>query len=226
MAQKMAAKRRKRSFWKSKEAKRAYWVLGIPVMLLVGWYSYTLVFEFNKQAMTRMEAGLKQGIKNLAERARIEGFRTDDFNACQNIVDEYTTPRGWFYSEAAVHQLVGLPADATEDQLTERCVLYAKSVADMEKMSHHKRHVFVCGEAYFDVGGDGKYGIRADPQGRGALQNLDTPTEEVMPIPKGKSAVLRTWQIYNFGDGCIIVGLSKTATFRMSGAVDYEKEKK
>lgn len=213
------------SFWRSKEAKRAYWVFGIPVILVLGWYSYTLVFEFNKPAMTRMEADLKQSIKNLAERARLEGFRTDDVNRCQNIVEDYTTPRGWFYSKAAVHQLIGLPANATQDQMNERCIQYAKAVTEMLKMSHHKRHVFVCGDSYFDVGGDGKYGISADPRGRGALQNLDQPTKELVSIPKGRSAILRNWQIHNFGDGCIIVGLSKAATFRMSGEVDYKNEK-
>ena len=221
----MARKQKKKaSFWRSKEAKRAYWVFGIPCVLLIAWYAYTVAFELNKPAMSRMEADLKAGIANLAERALREGFRTENVDACRNMVDEYTTPKGWFYSPAELFQLVGLSRDATVDEMNERCIFFAKVVAEMQKMSRHDRHVFVCGESIFDVGQEGKYYIKADPQGRGAIRKFDENAEQLLTIPKNQTAIVKNWQIYNVGDGCIIVGLSKAGVFRMLGHVDYEKK--
>ncbi len=217
--------KKKTSFWRSKEAKRAYWVLGVPFFLLFAWYAYTVAFEFNKPAMTRMEADLKAGITNLAERALREGFRAKDVDLCRNMVEEYTTPKGWFYSDAALFQLVGLSRDATVDQMNERCIFFAKAVADMQQMSRHDRHVFVCGESIFDVGNRGKFYIKADAKGRGVIRKFTEGQGEVlMPVSRNQITVLQNWQIYNVGDGCIIIGLSKAGVFRMSGQVDYEEK--
>ena len=221
----MAKKSKKKtSFWRSKEAKRTYWVFGIPSILLLGWYAYTVTFEFNKPAMSRMEANLKAGIADLADRAMREGFKTEDVMDCRNMFDEYTTPKGWFYSDAEMFQLVGLSKEATVEQMNERCVFFAKVVAEMQQMSLHDRHVFVCGDSIFDVGNRGKFYLKADPQGRGALRKLDLNRgEELVHIPKGQTAVLQNCSSTTWGDGCLILGLSKTGVFRMSGHVDYEK---
>jgi hypothetical protein len=212
----------KTTFWRSKEAKRVYWLFGIPVVGILVWYSYTVVFELNKPAMSKMESEMKENMSALAERAMKEGFRPEDVDNCQNMIKEYTTPKGWNYSGAEMHQLVGLKRNATKKEMDERCVYYAKAVAKMEKMSHHTRHVFVCGKSILDIGGNGRYYIKPDPKGRGAVQNFDPNRDKLMKIRKESSTVLQYWQIHNVGDGCIIVGLSKSATFRMSGKVKRE----
>ena len=212
----------KTTFLRSKEAKRVYWLFGIPIVGILIWYSYTVVFELNKPAMTKMESEMKQNIANLTERAIKEGFRAEDVDNCQNMIKEYTTPKGWNYSGAEMHQLVGLKANATKEEMDERCVYYAKAVAKMEKMSHHTRHVFVCGKSILDVGGNGRFFIKPDPKGRGLMQNFAKNRDKLIKIRKGASTVLDYWQIHNVGDGCIIVGLSKSTTFRMSGTVKRE----
>lgn len=216
---KKTAKKKSPSFWKSKEAKRLYWVFGIPAAILVGWYAYTLAFHFDQTGMEKMEAGLKKGIANLADRALKEGFSAEEVDKCQNMMKEYTTPKGWFYSDADIYELVGLPRDASQEQMNERCIYYAKAVASMENLAHHTRHAFVCGTSLLDVWGDSRYYLKPDPEGRGAIQNLDPRGERLIEIPRGASTIVSTWQIYNVGDGCIIVGLSKTSTFRMSGKI-------
>lgn len=169
--------------------------------------------------MTRMEAGIKLGIANLAERALKEGFQAEEVDKCQNMMKEYTTPKGWFYSDADIYQLVGLPRSASQQQMNERCIYYAKAVANMEKLAHHGRHAFVCGTSLLDVGNDGRYYLKPDPQGRGAIQNLDPHGDRLVEIPPGTSTIISFWQIYNVGDGCIIIGLSKASAFRMSGKI-------
>ena len=222
MAKKAAKAKADTTFLRSKEAKRVYLLFGIPVLALLVWYFYTVVFELNKPAMSQMEAEMKKNIAELAERAIKEGFRPEDVDNCQNMLKEYTTPRGWNYSGAEIYELVGLKKNATKEQMDERCIYYAKAVAKMEKMSHHTRHVFVCGKSILDVGGKGRFYIKADPKGSGVVQNFDPKRDKHLKIRKGASTILNFWQIHNVGDGCIIVGLSKSGTFRMSGTVVRE----
>jgi hypothetical protein len=215
--------KKKGSVWRSKDAKRAYLVFGIPVFLLLSWYTYTVVFELNKPEMKKFESELAGTIKDIATRAINEGFRVESVDVCQNMIAEYTTPRGWHYTDEALHTLVGLPASATKEALGERCVDYAKAVAEMQKMSHHTRHVIVCGESIFEADSGGKYYIKSDPDGRGAVENMSSGRDELIEIARGESAVFRRWQLYNFDANCIIVGLSKSGVFRMSGKVRYKR---
>lgn len=196
-----------------------YGALGAPAAALLVWYAYTVAYELNKPTMSAFEADLKARIAALTERAQREGFKAEDVDRCQNMIAEYTTPKGWFYSDADLYQLVGLPRTATREQMNERCIFYAKAVATMEQVARHVRHAFVCDDALLDLGGNGRYYIKADPTGRGAISILDSGGERRTAIPKNASTVLNAWQVYNVGDGCIIVGLSKTNTFRMSGKI-------
>lgn len=212
--------RQRRSFWRSKEAKRLYWVAGIPAVLLLGWYGYFLAYEFHRPVMSRPEAVLTKGY--VGARANLpaqEEYRPEEVDRCKNMIQEYTTPKGWFYADADIYELVGLPRESTREQLNDRCVYYAKAVAGMERMAHHIRHAFVCRDSMLDVSGNGRYYIKADPQGRGAIRNLDLSGEKLVDVPMGTTTVINSWQVYNVGDGCIIVGLSKDSTFRMSGTI-------
>lgn len=199
-------------------------VLGIPVIGLLGWYAYTVVFELNKPQMTKFEKELAVKAKKLAKKAAAladrairEGFAVEKVGSCHKVTDQYITPQGWILTDAKLHQLVGLPARATKQQMEERCIAFAKAVAEMEKLSHHTRHVFVCPGAYFEVAGSQKYRIVPDPNGRGIVQNITNNRDRLQAIKPGKSVLINQWQVYNIGDGCIIVGLSKAGTFRFSG---------
>ena len=210
-------------FWGSGAAKRAYLVFGIPIILFLSWYAYTVVFELNKPEMKKFESELAGTIKDLATRAIKEGFRTKDVDVCENMVDAYTTPRGWHYTDEALHTLVGLPATATKEALGERCIDFAKAVAEMQKMSRHLRHVIVCKESIFEADSTVHYYIKSDPGGRGAIENMSSGKEQLIEIPRGESTVFKMWQLHNFDDNCIIVGLSRTGVFRMSGKVKYRE---
>lgn len=209
--------KKKESFWRSKAAKRAILVFGLPIIGILAWYAYTVTYELNKPAMSKFEAEMIDKVKIMTEKAIKEGFMVKDVTACQKMIDEYTTPKGWTYTDAALYELVGLPKMTSKEKLEERCIFYAKAVVEMEKLSHHTRHVFVCGESHFEIGKSGNHYIMADPGGQGAIEHVAADT--LIPIPVGKSKVHTLWQLYNVGDGCIIVGLSKSEAFSMSGHV-------
>ncbi len=219
MAKKAVRKRvkKKQAFWRSTEAKRAYMVFGIPAGLILVWYAYILATEVGNAP--KIDANINMDFFNLPEIARKEGFDADDFTRCQNIIDDYTTTKGAFYAKETIHQLLGLPTNATQKQYNDRCIFYAKTVKSMRKVSLHVRHVFVCGGSVLDIAGPGNYFIKPDPKGRGALQNMGRGADGLLKIGKGKSAVIESWHVYNAGGGCLIVGLSKAGTFRMSASV-------
>ena len=122
------------------------------------------------------------------------------------------------YTEFTQRQLVGLSKFASDEQVTERCIQFAKAVAKMEAMSHHLRHVYVCQKAQFNADKSGRYFLTADAEGRGVVENL-SGRAILHPIQVGESILLRGWQIYNQGDGCVIVGMSKSGTFSFRGGV-------
>ncbi|MBT3305493.1 MAG: hypothetical protein HN377_03325 [Alphaproteobacteria bacterium] len=192
-------------------------VFGIPAGMILVWYFYILATEVGNAP--KIDAKINMDFFNLPEIARKEGFDADDFTRCQNIVDDYTTTKGAFYAKETIHQLLGLPGNATEAQYNQRCIFYAKTVKEMRKVSLHVRHVFVCGESVLNIAGPGDYFIKPDPKGRGALQNMGRGANGLLKIGKKKSAVIESWHVYNVGDGCLIVGLSKAGTFRMSASV-------
>lgn len=216
--------RRGRALWRSKEAKRLYWVVGIPAAILLGWYGFTVAHELTKSTVALGEAPTPTKVRSLGSTALPpqEEYRPEEVDRCRNMIQEYTTPKGWYYADADIYELVGLPRTSTQAQLNNRCVYYAKAVAGMERLAHHIRHAYVCRDSMLDVSGNGRYYIKADPQGRGAIRNLDATGDALVEIPKGSTTVINAWQVYNVGDGCIIVGLSKNSTFRMSGTIVRE----
>lgn len=195
-------------------------VFGIPAAMIVVWYLYILATEVGNAP--KIDAKIDMDFFNLPEIARQEGFDADDFTKCQNIIEDYTTPKGAFYAQETIHQLLGLPGNATEEQYNARCIFYAKTVKQMRKISLHIRHVFVCGESVLNIAGPGDYFIKPDPKGRGALQNMGRGSGGLMKIGKKKSAVIESWHVYNVGDGCLIIGLSKAGAFRMSASVSKQ----
>ena len=192
---------------------------------LIGWYAYTVlgvVSPESQAALDKKAAELAKGVTDLAKRSETEGFRVEHYDACDQIRDQYRIPIGVVYTEFTQRQLVGLPKTASDRQVKERCVQFAKAVVKMEKMSHHIRHVYLCQKAQFNADPSGKYFLTADPKGRGVTENR-YGASKFTPIPQGEFILMRGWQIYNQGDGCLIIGLPKSGTFTMRGAVQINE---
>ena len=193
----------------------------LPAVGLLGWYAYQVmghVAKDSQAALDKKAMELASQANKFAKRAAMEGFKVQDFDACAQIKEQYRIPAGIVYTEFTQRQLVGLSKFASDEQVTERCIQFAKAVAKMETMSHHARHVYVCQKAQFNADKSGRYFLTADTEGKGVIENLGS-TAKLHPIPAGESILLRGWQIYNQGDGCIIVGMSKAGTFTFRGGV-------
>jgi len=215
----------KGSIFKSRPAIIAYIIFGLPLVLLLAWYFYNVAYIVDEKGMRAMEERIQAEIKNklntLRKRAKIEGFTIKDYSVCEKVADSYQGLGGDKIEDAELNKLVGIPKDSTEKQREERCITYAKAVFKMEKTSHHTKHMIVCQGAEFKLGGSGgaNYTIKPDPKGRGAIQNFDPRSKKLVKIRKGGTTLLHQWHIYNMGDGCIVIGLSKAGVFSMSGSV-------
>lgn len=190
----------------------------------LGWYAYTVANEYMSKEIEELAAVLAKALAGeadaLAKRANREGFKVEEVRNCPNVVSQYQTPEGWVRTDRKVNMLIGIPASSSHDAMEERCIYFDKVVAAMERVSHHDRHVFVCGKSTFEVTGGGTFKIRPDPEGRGVIHNLEGKTNDLLLIQPGQTTVLTQWLLFNVGDGCIIVGMSQIAgTFEMSGRV-------
>ena len=200
-------------------------VFVLPAVALLTWYAYEVLGVFSKhsqQALDRHAQELAQKTAAFAKRAAKEGFEVKDFDACAQIKNQYVIPMGIVYTEFTQRQLVGLSKFASDEEVKDRCIQFAKSVARMEKLSHHLRHVYVCNEARFVADKAGHYYLTADAKGQGVVQHFGS-SANLTPIPPGQSILMRGWQIYNQGDGCLIIGMSKSGIFTFSGGVMIEK---
>jgi len=212
--------------------KRLYTLLGIILFLMLGAYGYTLLTEYKSEEMEAMEKAVRKKAKALAgeaaalaERAIREGFKPEEVKNCRNVVTQYQTPDGWEQTDRKVNMLIGIRASSSHQDMEERCIYFAKVVAAMERVSHHERHVFVCGESTFNVSGAAKLEIRPDPKGRGVIHNMEGKRDDLLLIKPGRSTVLQHWQLFNVGDGCMVVGMSRSAgTLKMSGSVARVEE--
>ncbi|MCW9033559.1 MAG: hypothetical protein OQJ97_05010, partial [Rhodospirillales bacterium] len=135
------AHEKKGSIFTSKPAIMAYLILGLPIIALLLWYAYNVAYFVDEKGMRNMEAKIQAGIESqlakLRKRAKIEGFRIEDYEACKDIQSSYTTPKGYDFADAELNQLIGMPRKSSEKQRGERCVTIAKAVYKMAKTSHH-----------------------------------------------------------------------------------------
>jgi len=193
----------------------------VPAVGLLGWYAYQVMGHVAQEQQAKLDKKameLAAKANAFAKRAAREGFKVQDYDVCAQIKEQYRIPAGIVYTEFTQRQLVGLPKFASDEQVTDRCIQFAKAVAKMETMSHHARHVYVCQKAQFNADKSGRYFLTADPEGKGVIETLGGAAK-LHAIPSGQSILLRGWQIYNQGDGCIIVGMSKSGTFTFRGGV-------
>lgn len=201
----------------------------MPLTIFIGWYVLTVVLEVSgsKQTAEGMVAqsvlDAKQAVKRqLEERAKKEGFSIDNVEGCSKIQDQYKVPLGFVFTEFSKRQLVGLPKTSTDDQVQERCILFAKVVERMESLAHHDRHVFVCQGSQFTTDEAGRYMLLPDAKGRGVIEVVGG-AKKLIKIPRHSHTLLKQWQIYNIGDGCMVVGMSKVGVFNFSGSVKIQQ---
>lgn len=201
----------------------------MPLTIFIGWYVLTVVLKVSGSQQTaegmvaQQVIDAKDAVKQkLVERAKKEGFDVDEVEGCSQIEDQYKVPLGFVFTEFSRRQLVGLPKTATEEQVQERCILFAKVVERMERLAHHDRHVFVCQGAQFTTDEAGRYMLVPDKKGRGVVEVIGG-AKTLIKIPPHSHTLLKQWQIYNIGDGCIVVGMSKVGVFNFSGAVKIQQ---
>jgi hypothetical protein len=194
----------------------------VPVGGIVGWYvlEVTKIDQAAEELMAKAQAAFEQ---EMAERANAEGFEVEDFDECKEVTKQFKTSLGYEMTEKRRRHLLGLAGNATAAQELERCIIFAKVVANMERLAHHDRHVFVCEGARFSADDDA-YLLQPDPAGRGALE-IDTGSERLIPIKQYRSILLEDWQVYNLGDGCLVIGMSRVSNFKYSGEVQVIEEK-
>ena len=160
-------------------------------------------------------------VEGIAKRAGDEGFDMGAFDSCRAIEDQYRIPQGYVMTDSTRRELVGLSEDATDEETQERCVIFAKVVARMEQLAHHDRHVFVCQGAEFTTDKSGSYVLMADPNGEGAIE-VRKGVKSLIPIEQFYHTLINKWQVYNLGDGCIVIGMSKDGVFTFSGGVSLD----
>jgi len=201
----------------------------MPLTIFIGWYVLTVVLKVSGSQQTAEGMVAQQVIdaqkavkQKLKERAEREGFDLDEVEGCSQIEDQYKVPLGFVFTEFSRRQLVGLPKTATDQQVQERCILFAKVVERMERLAHHERHVFVCQGAQFTTDEAGRYMLVPDPKGRGVIEVIGG-AKNLVKITPHSHTLLKQWQIYNIGDGCMVVGMSKVGVFNFSGSVKIQQ---
>ncbi len=197
-------------------------IVGFPVIGLVSWYVITAVLSVSGSDLSAREM-IAFGIENVEtalqnealNRSRTEGFSLGEVERCQGITGQYQNNGGEMSEERLVRTLIGLPGSASETEVYERCVLFAKVVKRMEKLAHHNRHLYMCGAAEFSADESQRFRIMPDPRGRGLIESMPG-RKALIPIPKGTHKLIRQWQVFNMGGGCLIIGISSNGKFRLS----------
>ena len=194
-------------------------VVGLPVGGLLVWYFTTAALtvtgsKFSASEMVaanlaKVQVAMKDIVK---ERAREEGFSVEDVDSCREVEKQYTMAQGVLVTKFTERQLLGLPMSAGMEDILERCILFAKIVGRMERLAHHDRHVFMCEGAEFTADESGRFRILPDIQGRGLIESL-SGQERLIKIPRGSHKLIRHWQVFNIGDGCVVIGMSKIGVF-------------
>ena len=187
----------------------------LPVVSLIGWYLVTVTES--ERAAEDLLAQAQEATNELIERGIAEGFSIADYDKCQEMESHFKTALNFDFNDDARRRLIGLPTDASDDDMQERCVVFAKVVAKMEKLTHHDRHVFVCQGANFSADNDA-YKLFPDADGQGVVE-IDTGVETFIPIKPHRFILKEIWQVYNVGDGCLVVGMSRKGNFSYTGTV-------
>ena len=187
----------------------------LPVFGLVGWYVLTVTES--ERAAKDLLAQAQSSANKLVERAIHEGFSVADFDKCKKMESHFKTALNFDFDDKSRRKLIGLPADASDEDMQERCVIFAKSVATMEKIAHHDRHVFVCPGSTFNAD-SGAYQLIPDIEGRGVIE-IDTGVETFIAIKPHRFILREIWQVYNVGDGCLVIGMSRKGNFSYTGIV-------
>tara|TARA_B100000579_G_C22757478_1_gene817175 strand:- start:110 stop:787 length:678 start_codon:yes stop_codon:yes gene_type:complete len=187
----------------------------IPLLGAGGWYFSSNMFSSNpneKALEDQTEETLVDESEVLREafelRSKDEGFEISQVEICKLMKDEYQGDLGDFTTP----KIIGLTRRATDEEIQERCVVFAKVVQRMEDLAHHDRHVFMCPGAQFTLDEVGTYILSPDPKGRGAIEFINGKKNLIRIVPHSHT-LLKQWQLYNMGDGCIVIGISSPGVF-------------
>ena len=217
-----SGKKKPKEEGKPKKSKKLFVILGILLVVgvstIAGIYFYTewqkkqLAKEWGTQEYTPEEKAAIEKEKKVVAVVKKRGIKREYFDECNQMSDQYTTPKGWNYSKLPLRTLLGLSKYAVEKDVEGRCIEFAKIVEEMEKVSRQDRHVFLCEGAKFELSGG--YFFRASEKKDGVYQNHEAFAKKkkkgkLFRIPIGKSLMYNQWQFFNVGDGCYVVGYSK-----------------
>ncbi len=229
----MATAKQKGKKPKNKGLPRSFYIyisvfFGLPAVGLIAWYVMTVSLAVTGSDMSaselissRVEKAREAMRDKISEQAVLEGFSMAKVDSCTQIEEQYLIPQGVVYTEFTIRQLLGLPKIATNKQIRTRCILFAKIVARMEKLAHHDRHVFVCEGMFFSPDTSGNFLLYPDKKKRGVVESFQG-RKKLIKIPRGSHKLVHQWQIFNVGDGCVVIGLSKDGIFSMSGSVQLQ----
>lgn len=197
-------------------------VFVLPAIGLIVWYVMTVSLAVSGLDMSakeliasRVEKAREAMRDKILERSIREGFSMNKVDSCSQIDEQYRFPQGVVYT---IRQLLGLPKTATNKQIRERCIIFAKIVARMENLAHHDRHVFVCEGTYFSPDTSGNYLLYVDKKRRGVVESFGG-RKKLITIPRGSHKLVHQWQVFNVGDGCLVIGQSNVGIFSMSDTV-------
>ncbi len=190
----------------------------LPAFGLVGWY--LLAVTESQKAAGDLLAQARSVTSKLVDRAVREGFSMEDFDECKKMESHFKTALSYDFDEKSRRKMLGLSADASDENIQERCVVFAKIVSNMEKLTHHDRHVFVCQGASFNADND-VYKLIPDAEGKGAIE-IDTGAKTFIPIKPHRFILKEIWQVYNVGDGCLVIGMSRQNNFSYTGIVKFD----
>lgn len=128
--------------------------------------------------------------------------------SCKAMPDAYILDNPEAANPIALRPSIGLTADASNKDIGERCVAFAKTVAKMRTMSEQRHHAYLCPGTRFSIGKG--FGFEPDPAGGGVLLTADDPNAEKIRVPlsPGAQTIYKQWQFYNVGDGCYVMGYS------------------
>lgn len=190
-------------------------VLVLGVGSIAGIYFYNeyqkrqLAEQWGTKVYTEEEKAAIAKEKKITKVVETRKIKREYFDECNSMSEQYTTPKGWNYSQLPLRTLLGLSKYAVEKDVENRCVEFAQIVEKMETVSKQKRHVFLCKDARFELSGG--YFFDVDPGGQGIRQgHISIPRDtKLLKIEPGKNRMYSQWQFYNVGDGCIVVGYSK-----------------
>lgn len=179
-----------------------------PIFLLVGIVGilgYSSIGSFDwVDDVVDLVVPADTGPKNYAEK---------HVDECRDMTTRFSGTRG-DRDPGDIGPLIGLEVDPSGREITKSCIGFARRVAVMETVSSHRHHTYLCPGTVFDI--REKYAFMPSPDGTGVTlagyKDVTKRSEQTSmkhyAIQPERMMIIRDWQFYNAGNGCLIVGHS------------------